>query len=259
MKIKIQNTICSLIFLSVIFSCTQHPLLQKPLIIVSKDPKGHIQKWLACSDSNFVVKDFYSMSKDSLSIILSQAKGIVMTGGEDVNPIMYGKAEYVSACEEPDNYRDSIEILLIKYAIEKKVPIIGICRGCQIMNACLGGTLIPDIPSYCKNARNHRSDSDSAHYVVFEKNSWLQKQFGLDSICVNSHHHQAVDKVSPLFNLAAQSSPDHITESIEIKPEQHHPFAVAVQWHPEALNDSVSIKIGGLFLKSVREYQMHTK
>ena len=253
MKNIIWNTKYLFVILLVSYSCSQHNKLQKPLIIVSKDPKGHIQQWLERSDSNFVVKEFYSLPKDSMSIVLRQAKGIVMTGGEDVNPEIYGKPDYVIACDKPDNFRDSIEVILIKYALAKKIPIIGICRGCQIINACMGGTLIPDIPSYKKNAHNHRCEKDSAHFVIFEKDSWLKKEFGVDSICVNSHHHQAVDQVSGLFNLAAMSSPDHIIESIEIKPEQHHPFAIAVQWHPEALNDSISIKIGGLFLKRARE------
>ena len=126
---------------------------------------------------------------------------------------------------------------------------MGICRGNQIINASSGGTLIPDIPSFIESAVDHNNKLDSAHIVIGLKGSWLS-DIGEDTLWVNSRHHQCVDEVSPLFSPAAYS-PDGVIESIQIPDSLLHPFAVGIQWHPEGLLDSPSMKIANLFISKV--------
>ncbi|MDA3928326.1 MAG: gamma-glutamyl-gamma-aminobutyrate hydrolase family protein [Prolixibacteraceae bacterium] len=154
-----------------------------------------------------------------MNFFLEHASAIVIGGGEDIHPSIYGKNEYVEVCGAFDLFRDSIEILLINYALYNKVPLPGICRGHQIMNALTGGTLIPDIPSFLETNIQHRSNSDSAHVILFSTNCYLN-QLELDTLWVNSRHHQCVDQLSPKFNAIA-FSPDNIVESIQIKTNFH--------------------------------------
>ena len=239
----------ALIFIS-LFSCQKEN--DKMLILISKDSHANIEQWLKAIDPDISTKVFYDIPRDSMSFFLKKANGIIIGGGEDVNPLLYNKPEYISVCEAPDNFRDSIEVLMIEYAMRKKIPLLGICRGNQIMNVVNGGTLIPDIPSFVPESNIlHRFKNDSAHYIIPVANSWIENSLNYDSIWVNSHHHQAVGKISPQFMVSAYA-PDSVIESIEIKDKNAHPFAVGVQWHPESLDDNLSEQIGKLFLEELK-------
>lgn len=173
-----------------------------------------------------------------------------MTGGEDVNPELYGRPGYKDLCELPDNFRDSIEKVMILYAMNEKRPMLGICRGQQIINVVNGGTLIPDIPtSIPHSVIPHRSKSDSAHLVTAFENSWMDFPGESRIHWVNSRHHQSVDRVADGFKIAAKSA-DGIIESIEID-DGLHPFVICVQWHPEGLRDPLATKLGRKFLTSM--------
>ena len=201
-----------------------------------------------------MIREFYSIPVDSMDYYLNESDGIIMTGGEDVNPLLYGKPDYKDLCEEPDNFRDSIEKVMIRYSFKRKIPLIGICRGQQIANAVNGGTLIPDLPTATPESKiMHRSTSDSAHLVVPTVDSWIAANFGMKTFWVNSRHHQAVDNVARGFKVAAYA-PDGVVESIEIADKQLHPFVICVQWHPENLRDSVSTTLGNLFLSEIRNH-----
>ena len=242
---KLVKSIFIILAISIV-SCTSQ---QKPLILISKDGKERIEIWLKNIDSNIETKVFYSIPTDSMNYYLHKAEGIVISGGEDVNPKLYDKPSYVSLCDLPDDFRDSIEIIMIKFAIDNKIPLLGICRGVQIMNVVNGGTLIPDIPTFYPNSNiNHRSKINRAHFVIPEPNSWIENNLTYDTIWVNSRHHQSVDIIAPQFKVSAYS-PDSVVESIEIKTQ--HPFAIGVQWHPESLEDEISHQIGALFLNSI--------
>jgi putative glutamine amidotransferase len=220
---------------------------KETLILVSKDNHSNIEKWLHKVNSTLNIREFYTVPKDSMDIYLSKADAIVLGGGEDVNPAMYGHKEYLTACEEMDLFRDSIEQVLIKYAFAHKMPLLGICRGQQILNAATGGTLIPDIPTYIHSNINHRVVPDSAHLVLFPDKSWVKILLKSDSLWVNSHHHQCVDRVAPGFEVAA-TAPDGVIESIRYSDTLQQPFIAGVQWHPEGLLDEPSMKIARLFL-----------
>ena len=221
------------------------------LILISKDSGHRIEKWLSSVDPGFEIREFYFIPPDSMEYYLARADGIIIGGGEDVNPALYGKPEFLVDCGKVDDFRDSIESVLIQFALSNDIPLLGICRGQQIINVVAGGTLIPDLPTYKPGPIIHRNESDSAHTIYAEAGSWLTGLIGQDTVWVNSRHHQAVDEVSQKFRIAAYA-PDGVIESIEIRHEEHHPFAKAVQWHPESLYDSLSYSIGRLFLSSIK-------
>ncbi|MFA6400194.1 MAG: gamma-glutamyl-gamma-aminobutyrate hydrolase family protein [Salinivirgaceae bacterium] len=232
-----------------IFISCQQP--QKTFILISKDYNSNIQQWLTKADPKIETRIFYDIPSDSMEYFLTIANGMVLGGGEDVNPLVYNKPEYDSICEGYDNYRDSIELLMIHFAMKNKTPIFGICRGLQILNAGNGGTLIPDIPTfYPQSQLNHRIKTEYAHASIATKDGWLTTHFNVSEFQVNSRHHQSIDSIAPGFKVAAHA-PDGVIESIQWTDSTTHPFAVGVQWHPEALNDSLSMQIANLFLQKV--------
>lgn len=220
------------------------------LVLVSKDASKSYTTWIRSLDSTLIIREFYTIPVDSMNYFLNKCAGIIMTGGEDVNPDLYGKPEYKDLCELPDNFRDSIENIMILFAMNQKRPMLGICRGQQIINAVNGGTLIPDIPSYNPESQiAHRSKSDRAHEVTANDNSWMSHP-KKKSHWVNSRHHQCVDKVAKGFIVSATSS-DGIIESIELADDHVHPFVICVQWHPESLRDSLATVLGHKFLEEL--------
>ena len=248
--LSIKTRISRLAFLMLILIFTGCSDQNPDLILVSKDPRHRIQEWLSSFDPDIYFREFYFFPRDSMEYYLAQADGIVIGGGEDVNPAMYGKPEYLEYCGEVDDFRDSIETVLIRFALGHDIPLLGICRGQQIINAVAGGTLIPDLPTFKPGPIVHHNSCDSAHTILAEPGSWLASLIGNDTLWVNSRHHQALDEVSEKFQIAAMA-PDGVIESIEIRDDENHVFAIAVQWHPESLPDSLSNAIGRLFIAHV--------
>jgi len=224
--------------------------VQPSKLLISKDNNGHIENWMRSLDSEIVIKICYGLSKDSLNYYLLNADAIIIGGGKDVNPQLYNKPEYSKICGEFDNYRDSLEIKMIQHADNKKLPIMGICRGQQIINVVHGGTLIPDIPTFIDGNIKHRSEKDSAHVIIPVKGSWIDKAFIKDTFWVNSRHHQSIDKLAKGFDVVAYSV-DSVIEAISIKSQSSHPFTMAVQFHPEDLRDSLSNRFGRMLLNSM--------
>lgn len=240
-----------LFLLPVLFLISYCQVAGQMVILISKDKSENIKKWLLQSDSTIITKEFYFLSPDSQQYYLAKSNGIVIGGGEDINPGLYQKEAFISDCGKIDNYRDSIEYVLIKHAFSYKKPLLGICRGQQILNVATGGSLIVDIPKTGKTSVQHSQPGiDSVHWVLIDKKSWLQNTTHLDSIMVNSSHHQAVDKVSPIFKVTARGS-DGIIEAIEWK-DKSHPFAAAIQWHPERLYNEASRNMSLSFVKKVK-------
>ncbi len=238
-----------LLLIAVILVSCKQP--QKTFILISKDYDSRIELWLKKANNTIETRQFYGIPLDSMNYFLNRANGMVLGGGEDVNPLVYNKPEYDSICEGYDNFRDSIELLMIQYAMKNKTPIFGICRGLQILNVGNGGTLIPDIPTfYPESTLKHRIKTEYAHVAIANDDSWLDIQFHISEFQVNSRHHQSIDSIAPGFKVAA-FAPDGVIESIQWTDTTTHPFAVAVQWHPEALNDTLSLQIATLFLQKV--------
>ena len=164
---------------------------------------------------------------------VSGVDGLLCPGGVDINPLVYGEEalrDVTVMCREMDNF----EISLVKEAVSQKKPVFGICRGMQIINVALGGTLIQDLVSQLNSKLCHyqddKSDRELVHRVSVEKNTWTHKIFGQDNFEVNSYHHQAVKDLGSGLKAAAKAT-DGVVEALE--SEEAHVYAV--QWHPERL------------------------
>lgn len=171
-------------------------------------------------------------SHQELETLVSLCDGILMTGGMDVAPILYHEMPHPH-CGKYDLEVDRSNLDLIHTAISAGKPILGICRGLQMINIALGGTLYQDIPSQCVGAGGHSFGhirSDVVHPVTLAKDSRIRTIFQRDVIEVNSVHHQAIKDPGQGVRVTA-IAPDGIIEAIEV-PEKK---IIAVQWHPEML------------------------
>jgi putative glutamine amidotransferase len=220
------------------------------VLLISKDNGSHIKDWMLLLNSKLTIKECYGLADDSLDFYLKIADAIVIGGGNDVNPALYNKPEYAEICGKLDTYRDTLELKMIHYAAAQQVPILGICRGQQILNVAHGGTLIPDIPSFITGDISHRSNKDSAHVIAPVNGSWISNTFQKDSFWVNSRHHQAIAQIAEGFEVLAYA-PDSVIEAIGLKSQSSHPFTMGVQFHPENLRDSLSNAFGMRFLNSI--------
>jgi putative glutamine amidotransferase len=185
-----------------------------------------------------------SSDKKILAEIVRHADGVLLTGGDDVNPALYAKKlprkirETIE--ESPDGgKRDLLELVLIGEVFRQRKPLLAICRGHQLLNVALGGQLIADIRQQIPAALNHqRLDlaGKIVHEVTLTAGSLLAKIVGGESLGVNSSHHQAVvETANPL--VATARSSDGIVEAMELKPKasKRMPFLLSVQFHPERL------------------------
>jgi putative glutamine amidotransferase len=176
--------------------------------------------------------------------------GIILSGGEDVDPQFYGQDPHIHLGPTlPD--RDLVEIEIVKYAIKNNIPILAVCRGVQILNVALGGTLIQDIPSQMKEPIQHSQTVErrrDTHWVNISTDSKLYQILDADRVRVNSLHHQALDKVSEDLRVVAMSS-DGIVEAVEYIHSST--FTVGVQWHPESMASSNS-RMNNLFIEFIK-------
>jgi len=178
--------------------------------------------------------------------ILERVDGLLLTGGEDVEPSLYGQPRN-EKCGSPNRTRDETEIALVLAARKLNKPLLAICRGPQLLNVAFGGTLIQDIPSQVPGALKHNADSERdsrVHPVSIEPGSLTAKSIGATEVSVNSLHHQSVAELGQGLRVTAKS-PDGIVEAIEWDGDDW--WAMAVQWHPEEMNDYPEPWDRGLF------------
>lgn len=172
--------------------------------------------------------------KDKLYEYLNTLDGIVFTGGEDVSPLLYGENPLNKIKMTADD-RDEYEFTLFKGAYERKIPVLGICRGAQLINVALKGTLYQDINEQVKNSLGHSPFDNYAdqlyHSVKILDGSKLYEIFKKDNIYVNSFHHQAVKDLGENLKISAIST-DGIIEAYESTNDS---FIMGIQWHPEGL------------------------
>lgn len=188
----------------------------------------------------------------------SLCDGIILTGGEDVNPALYGKKEYIEQYNLSDinPQRDDYEFHIIQYAEENNVPVLGICRGLQLVNVYYGGTLIPDLPSFNKTGHSE-GKNDSIHKVELEKKSRLYQIVGEIAGEINSHHHQSAEKPGKGLIVTARST-NGVIEGMEID-DKNSVFYILVQWHPERLDSKnpFSGKLRSAFLIACGKHKEH--
>lgn len=189
-----------------------------------------------------------------ISKYLSLIDGLLLSGGVDVDPFLYGE-EPIPKMGKIDVDKDRSEMLLTSGALDMGIPILGICRGIQMLNVAAGGTLYQDIYTDGTATLKHRQDAPrwyATHAINIVEGSQLAKVFGQSPIQVNTFHHQAVRNVAPKFIVSATTS-DGTIEGIE---STNHKFAIGVQCHPEGMWESNST-IGDLFIAFAKAAQKY--
>lgn len=163
--------------------------------------------------------------------ILEILDGLVFSGGGDISPLLYGGKPHPTIYSvDPD--RDASELMLAKLALTSKIPVLGICRGMQLLNVATGGDLVPHVPDLYGDAIAHRLDHPrrpTQHDVHILPESRLAKILGTEQMTIVTWHHQAVRTFPTVWQLAAQAA-DGLVEALE---HRQHPWMVALQWHPE--------------------------
>ncbi|WP_167956660.1 gamma-glutamyl-gamma-aminobutyrate hydrolase family protein [Anaerosporobacter faecicola] len=172
------------------------------------------------------------MHYDLLDTYINLCDGFLLSGGIDINPIYFNQ-EPSKRLGTVNNKLDAFQIALVKKILRTKKPFLGICRGIQLVNICLGGTIYQDLDDVDTPTILHMQKAEryrGIHKVTLTTGSKLHSLFG-DVIFVNSYHHQAVAIPGRQLNVVGVTS-DHIIEAIEL---QDHPYGIAVQWHPEMM------------------------
>jgi len=208
----------------------------KPIRIALSRSSNNYVNWLMHSDTALILIDLDSLPAPEALKALKECSGLLLTGGEDVYPGLYGKEYDTIRCTEMNPLRDSLEIILIARALEMKMPIFGICRGHQILNVYLGGINIIDIPKDFDTMVIHQC-ADYLH--CFHKVNTIPKsQLALISQCdsaeVTTNHHQGVESLAPLLRASAFAG-DGLIEGIEWADPEGKSFLMGVQWHPERM------------------------
>jgi putative glutamine amidotransferase len=188
------------------------------------------------------------LAEDGWDVVYDRLDGILFSGGGDIAPEHFA-GEAHPRIDDVDPQRDSIELKMIRAASSDGKPFLGICRGCQVLNVGLGGTLYTHLPDQLPNALDHSYPGNKrtvlVHEIKIEEGTRVAEIYGEPIIKVNSLHHQGLKDIAPSLRVAGYA-PDGLAEAIEL-PD--HPFGLAVQWHPEWLTDQESTR--NLFRKFV--------
>ncbi|HET6594484.1 MAG TPA: gamma-glutamyl-gamma-aminobutyrate hydrolase family protein [Anaerolineales bacterium] len=176
------------------------------------------------------------IAEDGWETLYSRLDGILFSGGGDIG-LEHSPGEPHPRIDDVDLARDSIELKMVQAAASDGKPFLGICRGCQVVNVALGGTLYTHIPDQLPNALDHSYPGNMrttlVHEVKVEEGTQMAEIFGEPILRVNSLHHQGLKDIAPSVRVAGHA-PDGLVEAVEL-PD--HPFGLAVQWHPEWLTD----------------------
>ena len=230
-----KNIFFTLFLLFCVASCEKN---NKKTIILSKASDNYIN-WIESRD--IIIIDAYNIS--NIDSILNLADGIILTGGEDIYPLMYNDTNNIKLCGEFDFRRDTLEKKLFDYAFNNKLPLIGVCRGMQMMNVASGGTLFGDLPTEIGDSIMHRNNGEVMHNIMVTNNNidnismifpvngkvLPKKQF----FKVNSWHHQGLKEIAENIIVIAESY-DGLPEAVVIN-KKVHPFMIGVQFQPERL------------------------
>ncbi len=190
-------------------------------------------------------------TKEDIEQACTLCKGFLLTGGHDVAPEIYN-AQRGEKCGAECKAKDSMERVVFEYAVAKDMPVLGICRGIQFINALCGGELYQDIPTELNSPTNHQMTPPYdrvQHRVNIVKDSPLHQILGVAELGVNSYHHQAIKTLAPQLIAQAHSAEDGLIEAVYMPDKR---FIQATQWHPELSfrSDQNSRKIMRAFVES---------
>ena len=225
---------------------------------VPEDVYSNYIRWIRYADSNALCFDLYHLDYDSALALLQECDALLLTGGTDIYPGRYGKEEDTSRCWEPDFKRDTMEANIFRMAMDEGMPIMGICRGLQLINVEMGGTLYIDLPTDLDTLIRHRKEEGYAanHAVSVVGNSLLHAISNVADGNVNSAHHQGIEKLGS--GLMAQAhSDDGLIESIALADTLQ--YLLGVQWHPERMDygNPLSGSLAQQFLEEAKAFKTH--
>jgi putative glutamine amidotransferase len=202
-------------------------------------PEAYVQAVTAAGGASLVIP--LGLPEDVLAEILSRLDGVLFSGGSDVHPSRYGSQMHPKV-EGVDLDRDRVELYAFQAVSQLQKPFLGICRGFQVINVALGGSLYEDIldqhPAGLDHRRGKHARDYLAHAVAVAPGSRLAELLGDTHVQVNSMHHQGVRQLAPSLQATA-TAPDGIIEAFEL-PD--YPFGLAVQWHPECLPEHAEMR-----------------
>lgn len=190
-------------------------------------------KWLEDNGIEYIVLDWEKNNFDDIK----KCSSLLLTGGVDIFPEFYNDWEDGKNRDEYIPSRDGFEFKLLDHAIENHYPVLGICRGLQVINCKLKGSLINDIETI--RGTNHSKISkteDRMHNVNIKSGTLLNELVKIDNGTVNSSHHQSIDRLGEGLMISAKAD-DGIVEAVEWEEKEGKPFFLAVQWHPERMPD----------------------
>jgi putative glutamine amidotransferase len=197
------------------------------------------------------------LDSDTLTALYAELDAILLPGGPDVDPSQYGQERHPLTIHI-DDPRDQLELTLAQWGVRDDMPVFGICRGHQVLNVALGGTLVQDIPSQVQTTLAHdipnsMPRSTRIHDIEIEPDSRLATILGETRLSVNSLHHQSVQQPGPGAAITAVA-PDGVVEALEV-PEKA--FVLSVQWHPEDLytHDDAMRRLFTAFVEAARGYR----
>ncbi len=194
------------------------------------------RKWLESGKVDYIILDWEQNNFDDIK----QCSSLLLTGGNDIYPEFYSNLNDGNKQGDYIPERDKFEFKLLDYALYNNLPVLGICRGMQLINCKMGGSLIGDIET--ERGLNHRKISqteDRIHNVNISENSLMYEVVHEISGLVNSSHHQAVNRLGDGLEITAKAD-DGIIEGIEWESKENKPFMLGIQWHPERTSDKES-------------------
>jgi putative glutamine amidotransferase len=217
-------------------------------------PRGYVEGVEGASGLAVVLPN----SGDTANAVsyLERIDGLLLTGGEDVHPRLFGEPPH-PLLDVVDERRDRFEIALLRAARERLMPVFGVCRGIQVMNVALGGDLYQDLPSQAVSEVGHAQktlEEGPWHEVEVRRGTRLAAILGETRTAVNSYHHQACRRVAEGLSVTA-TAPDGVVEAFE---DPNHPFFLAVQWHPEVLEGGAALtskRLFAAFVAAAREFR----
>lgn len=223
-----------------------------PLIDMEKDSYWMLPGYMKGIETAGGIPMMLPLTTDetALAVLAESLDGFLFTGGQDVSPELYGE-EVRPECGECSPERDAMERILLRKIFVSGKPFLGICRGIQILNAVLGGTLYQDLPTQYSGQIGHHMKPPydrAVHKVMLKPYTPLYEILGTEEIAVNSYHHQAVKSLAEELEACAVSE-DGLIEGAYMPDRK---FALAVQWHPEFsyLKDENAVKIFTAFVKA---------
>jgi putative glutamine amidotransferase len=263
---KILSHGLTILIIGFLWSCQTVPPPSQVKIAISKAvPEADYEnyfRWLRNIDSTIVFFDMYHLELDSALKLLVECDGLLLTGGTDIYPGRFGKENDTSRILEPNFKRDTLEFALLTKAIEKKMPVQGICRGLQLINVHFGGSLIIDIPTDMDTIVKHQLPDtyNCPHLVDIPIGSLLNEISGITQGETNSNHHQGIDVLGKGLEGMAKT-PDGLIEAIGLKGRTNASYLLAVQWHPERMDYSnpLSGAIAKRFVDEVKAYSNKIK